>query len=121
MNELLELFRQNVIRLKQMDDRIQNTTNIDILDYGNTYTEKWDYLYSKYQSIFTNLESDITILEDAKSSILGYQTLGVELGDAITEIESQINSIISGVVQLVTFTVRKRYLRFQCHFGSSHT
>ena len=97
MNELLGLFRQNVITLKQLDDRIQNTTNIDILDNGTTYTEKWEYLYSKYQSIFTNLESDIVILGDAKNSISGYQTLGVELGDAITEIENQINSIISGI------------------------
>lgn len=100
MNQLLDLFTQNIKTLKQLDDRINDTNNIDSLDIvenNGTYIQRWEYLYSKYQSIFTNLQNDITILTNAKNSISNYQKLGIEINDAITKINNQVKAISDGI------------------------
>lgn len=98
MDNALLLFKDNIIELKNIDDRINNTVSVDINDSPNdTYIEKWDHYYSIYKKMYDNLKDDINILNNVTNSISNYNNLGVELGDALNKIKEQKSYLESNI------------------------
>ena len=64
MNNLIEKFRNNIITLKELDDRINTENNINISEVEGSYVERWEYLYTMYNNLFQNLKSDVDILNN---------------------------------------------------------
>jgi vacuolar-type H+-ATPase subunit I/STV1 len=97
MEELLESFKQNLLKLKEVDDRIESVNSFNIQDLGDTYTDKWSNLYSLYQNLFENLKNDTEILQNAKTDITKYNSLGIKLEDTLTTIDDYINNITNAI------------------------
>ena len=97
MNGLIEQFKNNILTLKDMDDRIDTNNNIDFNESSGSYEERWQYLYTIYCNIFHNLNSDIAILNNVNNDIGKYQELGVKLGSVKTTIDDQINGIQTAI------------------------
>jgi len=89
MDNILLLFKENLIELKKVDDRITNTENIIINDENYTNDQKWNYYFSIYRNLFLNLKKDINILDNVINDINKYNNLGVNLGDALDTINNQ--------------------------------
>ena len=97
MDELIEIFKQNIITLKNVDDRIEKDSNTDVGELTGTYSEKCNYLCSIYHNVFENLKSDVNILNNVKSDINNYESLGINLGDA-TNVLNQQTELISNEI-----------------------
>ena len=96
INTLQSIF----VELKTYDDRITSSTNTIIDDTilnSKPRLEKIPYLCNLYKQLFLNLKEDIEILNQVRTDISGYTTLGVNLGSAITKIDEQINSLNSAI------------------------
>ena len=99
MDTLLNNFKNNILLLKAVDDRIKNEQilKIEDLDIFSDNLEKWNHLFDVYKSVLENLKQDTIILYDIEEHIKKYNNLGVELGDAITKINNQNNNIINTI------------------------
>lgn len=99
MDTLLSNFKNNILLLKDIDDRIKNEqiSKIEDLDIFPDNLEKWNHLFDVYKSVLENLKQDTIILYDIEEHIKKYNKLGVELGDAITKINNQNNNIINTI------------------------
>lgn len=96
INTLQSIF----VELKTYDDRISSSTNTIIDDNvlnSKPRLEKIPYLCNLYKQLFLNLKEDIEILNQVRTDISGYITLGVNLGSAITKIDEQINSLNNAI------------------------
>ena len=93
MNELIQNFKDNILILKEMDDRIDSNNNIEFNELNGSYKEQWQYLYKIYYDIFHNLNSDINILNNVNDDISKYKELGIKLGNAKITINEQIKVI----------------------------
>lgn len=103
METLIGNFKQNILKLKELDDRIDQDESTQITDQESlTYTEKWSYLYPIYQKIFSNLENDIEQLTKVEDIIANYESLGIKLGDAQITIQEQNNNILTGITNSLT-------------------
>ncbi len=102
MNSLFNEFKNNIIGLKKVDDRIVNLDSEVIDDLENIVENKsdnWVRLIEIYNSLFNSLEEDILVLHQASSDLSKYQSLGVKLGDAIANINGQVDEIYSSVIK----------------------
>jgi len=102
MNSLFNEFKNNIIELKKVDDRIVNLDSGVIDDLENIVENKladWVRLTEIYNSLFNSLDEDIVVLYQAISDLSKYQSLGVKLGDAIENINGQIEEIYSGIIK----------------------
>ena len=97
MNSLIEDFKNNIKTLKNVDDRIDSNISIDMTSSESSYEEIWKFFYLEYSKLFTNLHSDINILNNVKNDLSSYENLGIQLGDAINVIDTQINNINKGI------------------------
>jgi len=97
MNNLIKEFENNIIKLKEYDDRIQNENIINIEIPDESIMNKWIYLYDIYENIYINLNKDIDILNNALSDLNNYNKIGVELGNVNEVINTQINNITNGI------------------------
>ena len=93
MEKLITNFKDNILTLKKIDDRINSDDNVEFTELNGSYKEQWQYLYTIYYDIFHNLKSDINILNNVNDDIKKYKELGIKLGDAKTAINDQINVI----------------------------
>lgn len=92
-NELIEEFKNNINELKKVDDRIEKNDIIIYNDNLDSFSEKWNELFTIYEKIYCNLEEDVKILNNAKNDISAYEKLGVQMGNAMQLLDSQINNI----------------------------
>jgi len=100
INFILTEFKNNFLELKQFDDRIQNSTELifNEEEYNNkTITDKTTYLTTLYTQLNNNLEEDLLKLQEVTETINNYKNIGIVLGNAIEEIEKQINDIQCGI------------------------
>ena len=97
MDSLIEEFINNILNLKELDDRIETDTNTDIVNLEGSYEIKWQYLYTIYNKLFDNLRSDIDILNNVNVDINKYEQLGVKLGESQNLINDQVNNITHGI------------------------
>ena len=92
MEILIENFKQNILKLKDLDDRIETDENTQIVENKNmTYIDKWTHFYPIYKQIFSNLEKDMENLTNVNDIISNYENLGIKLGDAKNTISVKIN------------------------------
>ena len=97
MEQLINDFKNTILKLKQLDDRINSDISVEIEDIGGTYLERFSYLYDIYKNLFENLKSDTLILNNIQNEISNYQQLGVTLGNATESITQQITNINDGI------------------------
>lgn len=100
-------FKTNLVMLKELDDRVRSSINIDLevtheydilaLSSNNDVMGSWDKLYLTYSNLFTNLNEDVVVLTNAHTTIVGYKNLGIELTTAVTTIETHIEKINLGI------------------------
>ena len=98
MNSLIEQFKNNILQLKSVDDRIVNDLVISFDTLEGTNISKWGYLCNIYNTIYTNLKKDIQILENVANDISQYNNLGVQLGNAIETIYTQKSDIEQSII-----------------------
>mgnify|MGYP001266507977 CR=1 FL=1 len=96
-DSLIEEFKNNILKLKEMDDRIDNDNNIIFSEPNGSYEDKWEYLYTIYYDLFHNLYSDISILNNVSSDINKYEKLGVKLGNVNSTIYEQTENIKNAI------------------------
>ena len=100
MKSLFNEFKNNIIKLKLIDDRIENTNNLsdEISNITENNLENWEKMINIYNNIFSTLEEDISILNEASNNIQKYESLGIKLGDAIITINEQIDNISNNII-----------------------
>ena len=96
-DSLIDEFKNNILKLKEMDDRIDNDNNIIFSEPNGSYEDKWEYLYTIYYDLFHNLYSDISILNNVSSDINKYEKLGVKLGNVNSTIYEQTENIKNAI------------------------
>ena len=97
MNDIIEIFKNNIIELKQHDDRISNEENINLEELSGNNIDKWNYLYSIYEKLYVNLNKDIDILNNVINDLSKYDNLGVKLGNVNETINQQIDDIKNAI------------------------
>ena len=101
INKLQSIFTE----LKKYDDRITSSTNI-IIDINvlnsKPRLEKIPYLCNLYKQLFLNIKEDLGILDKIRNDITGYISLGVNLEDAITKIDDQINTLNNAIIYSIS-------------------
>ena len=102
MKSLIKELKMNIEELKKVDDRIKddttNTVDLSLVELNEDQNEynidNWIKLLDLYDKLYINLVNDVNILENVKTNISGYEKLGVQLGNSIDMIKSQIENII---------------------------
>lgn len=97
MNDIIEIFSNNILELKQYDDRISNEENINLEELSGSNIDKWSYLYNIYEKLYINLNKDIDILNNVINDLSKYNNLGVKLGNVNETINQQIDDIKNAI------------------------
>lgn len=99
MDQLSQNLKNNIQNLKNVDDRIQSSHNLDLaqVDSVTNNIDKWEYLFSQYRLVLENLKQDTQTLYEVEEKIQNYNKLGVELGDAVQKIQEQNQNIINAI------------------------
>ena len=107
MCEQLMNFKANLVMLKELDDRVRSSISIDLavtneydvlkMSADHDVIGSWEQLYITYSNLFDNLNEDITVLNNAHATIVGYKNLGIELTTAITTLEQHVQKINDGI------------------------
>jgi len=98
MEHFLESFKNNITELKLVDDRINNTIEINIedTDYDNCI-DRWKHYNSLHSALYHNLQDDIKILQNVTNDLSNYTNLGVELGNSLEKINEQKQNIETAI------------------------
>jgi hypothetical protein len=101
MNLLFNEFKNNIIELKNVDDRIININNIahDLDNITENKLEDWRKIIDIYNNLFNTLEEDVSMLYDISNNLNQYSALGVKLGGAIDSINEQVESILFSITK----------------------